>query len=66
MLIICWIKDFMKWERSNGRTIKNANAFKNPDARAATSLLLFGWLVRGCKTHREESSTCEFKKMQGY
>jgi hypothetical protein len=31
----------MKWERSNGRKIKNANAFKNPEVRAATNLPLF-------------------------
>ncbi len=45
MPIICWIKDFMKWERSNGSKIKNANALKDPELRAATSLLLFDWFV---------------------
>jgi hypothetical protein len=41
MPIICLIKDSLKWERSNSRKIKNANAFKNPELRAATSLLLY-------------------------
>jgi hypothetical protein len=36
------------------------------ELRAATSLLLFDWVVSECKTHREESRTFEFKKMQGY
>lgn len=51
--------------RSNCRKIKNANTFKNTEVRAATSLLLFDWLVSECKTHWEESRTFEFKKDAG-
>jgi hypothetical protein len=35
------------------------------ELRAATSLLLFDWLVSECKTHWEESRTFEFKKDAG-
>ena len=41
--------------RSNCRKIKNANTFKNTEVRAATSLLLFDWLVSECKRHWQES-----------
>ena len=42
---------------------KNAVAFKNPEVKAATSLLLFDWIVSDCKKHRGESRTFKFKKM---
>jgi hypothetical protein len=45
---------------------KNAIAFKNPEVKAVTSLLLFDWIVSDCKRHRVESRTSKFIKMQGY
>jgi hypothetical protein len=44
---------------------KECKYFQNTEVRAATSLLLFDWLVSERKTHWEESRTFEFKKDAG-
>jgi hypothetical protein len=64
-MIICQLSAGSRTLRNGrGQTAgnKECKCFQNSEVRAATSLLLFDWIVSECKTHWEESRTFELKR----
>jgi hypothetical protein len=62
------LKEFVKWERNNGRKMSKADIelFKHPAVKHTTSELLFYWLEEKAKTLRQEHRESRFRRMFGY
>jgi hypothetical protein len=62
------VKEFVKWERTNGRKMTKADIdlFRHPKVKYATSELLLAWLEQETRTLWRENRESKFKRMCGY
>jgi hypothetical protein len=64
------LKEFVKWERSNGRKLSKDDMAmllkNNPELKQATSQLLLSWLEMECRIMWMENKQSRFKRLYIY